>query len=176
MYERYASFNRYGDLSKLITDQDLLQVTEDESVYISNENDYDIAVDLESCYAPFDEVKPFIAFLATQICELDNIAQWFHRKKRVKNNGRGYVRLPSPTGMYRIDYSQSMEDNPAPQEVKFSFILAFVYMEEKNRISFDYWCTTRNSQLEVVFEYKENKFFLRTYGAIDNIPGNWEEE
>ncbi len=84
MYERYASFNRYGDLSKFITDQDLLQVTEDESVYISNENDYDIAVDLESCYAPFDEVKPFIAFLATQICELDNIAQRFHRKKKSK--------------------------------------------------------------------------------------------
>ena len=55
MYERYASFNRYGDLSKFITDPDLLQVTEDESVYISNENDYDIAVDLESCYASFDE-------------------------------------------------------------------------------------------------------------------------
>ena len=45
MYERCASFNRYGDLSKFITDPDLLQVTEDESVYISNENDYDIAVD-----------------------------------------------------------------------------------------------------------------------------------
>ena len=34
----------------------------------------------------------------------------------------------------------------------------------------------KNSQLEVVFEYKENKFFLRTYGAIDNIPDNWEDE
>ncbi len=49
-------------------------------------------------------------------------------------------------------------------------------MEGKNRISFNYWCTTENSQLEVVFEYKENKFFLRTYGAIDNIPDNWEAE
>ncbi|MCI8738027.1 MAG: hypothetical protein HFI11_13855 [Lachnospiraceae bacterium] len=84
MYERCASFNRYGDLSKFITDLDLLQVTEDESVYISNENDYDIAVDLESCYASFDEVKPFIVFLATQICELDNAVQRFHRKKRIK--------------------------------------------------------------------------------------------
>lgn len=117
MYERYASFNRYGDLSKFITDPDLLQVTGDECIYISNANDYDIAVDLESCYASFDEVKPFITFLATQIYELDNAAQRFHRKKRVKN-----------------------------------------------------------SQLEVVFEYKENKFFLRTYGAIDNIPDNWEDE
>lgn len=39
MYERYASFNRYGDISK------------------------------------------FIAFLVTQICELDNIAQQFNQKK-----------------------------------------------------------------------------------------------
>ncbi|MDE7325251.1 MAG: SMI1/KNR4 family protein, partial [Lachnospiraceae bacterium] len=103
VYKRHASFNRYGDPSKLITDPDLLQVTEDECVYISNENDYDIAVDLEGCYAPFNEVKPFIAFLATQICELDNVAQRFHQKKRIKNNGRGGVRLPSPAGMYRID-------------------------------------------------------------------------
>lgn len=85
--ECYAGFNRYGDISKLITDPDLLQVTEDECVYISDENDYDIAVDLETCYAPFDEVKPFIAFLATQICELDNVAQRFHRKKRIKTMG-----------------------------------------------------------------------------------------
>ena len=81
MYERYASFNRYGDLSKFITDPDLLQVTGDECIYISNANDYDIAVDLETCYASFDEVKPFIAFLATQIFELDNAAQRCHRKK-----------------------------------------------------------------------------------------------
>ena len=81
MYERYSSFNRYGDISKFITDPDLLQVTGDECVYISNDNDYDIAVDLETCYASFDEVKLFIAFLATQICELDNIAQRFHQKK-----------------------------------------------------------------------------------------------
>ncbi len=86
MYERYASFNRYGDLSKFITDPDLLQVTGDECIYISNANDYDIAVDLETCYASFDEVKPFITFLATQIYELDNAAQRFHRKKRVKNS------------------------------------------------------------------------------------------
>ncbi len=176
LYERYAHFNRYGDISKFITDPDLLQVTWDKYVYISNENDYDIAVGLESCYAPFDEVKPFIAFLATQICELDNIVQRFNQKKRIKNGGRGYVCLPSSVGILRIDYSQSMEDNPTPQEEKFSFILACIYIEEKNWVSFDYWCTTENSQLDVIFEYKENKFFLRRYGIIDCIPDNWEEK
>lgn len=174
--ERYAGFNRYGDISKFITDPDLLQVTRDECVYISNKDDYDIAVDLETCYASFDEVKPFIAFLATQICELDNAVQRFHRKKRVKNGGRGYVRLPSSPGGLSIDYSQSMEDNPAPQEEKSDFILAYIYMEEKNQISFNYWCTTENSEFDVVFENKENKFFMRSYGIIDNIPDNWEEE
>lgn len=39
----------------------------------------------------------------------------FTGKKELKKNGRGYVSLPSPTGTYRIDYSQSMEDNPAPE-------------------------------------------------------------
>ncbi len=99
--------------------------------------------------------------------------QRFNQKKRIKNGGRGYVCLPSPVGILRIDYSQSMEDNPAPQEEKFNFILACIYIEEKNRVSLDYWCTTENSQLDVVFEYKENKFFLRRYGIIDCIPDNW---
>ena len=175
MYERCASFNRYGDLSKFITDPDLLQATGDGGVYISNEDNYDIAVYLETCYASFDEVKPFIVFLATQICELDNAVQRFHRKKRIKKNGRGYVRLPSSPGTLSIDYSQSMEDNPTPQEEKSDFILAYIYMEEKNQISFNYWCTTENSEFDVVFEYKENKFFMRSYGIIDNIPDNWEE-
>ena len=169
--QRYAGFNRYGDLSKFITDPDLLQTTGDGGVYISNEDNYGIAVYLETCYASFDEVKPFIAFLATQICELDNAVQRFDRKSQKKRIRRD-VSLPSP---YRIDYS-SMEDNPTPQEEKSDFILAYIYMEEKNRISLNYWCTTENSEFDVVFEYKENKFFMRSFGLIDNIPDNWEDE
>ena len=170
--QRYAGFNRYGDISKFITDPDLLQATGDNrGVYISNEDNYGIAVYLETCYASFDEVKPFIAFLATQICELDNAVQRFDRKSQKKRIRRD-VSLPRP---YRIDYS-SMEDNPTPQEEKSDFILAYIYMEEKNRISFNYWCTTENSEFDVVFEYKENKFFMRSFGLIDNIPDNWEDE
>ena len=169
--QRYAGFNRYGDLSKFITDPDLLQTTGDGGVYISNEDNYGIAVYLKTCYASFDEVKPFIAFLATQICELDNAVQRFDRKSQKKRIRRD-VSLPSP---YRIDYS-SMEDNPTPQEEKSDYILAYIYMEEKNRISLNYWCTTENSEFDVVFEYKENKFFLRSFRIIHNIPDNWEDE
>ncbi|MEZ3430250.1 MAG: hypothetical protein K1W36_08350 [Lachnospiraceae bacterium] len=36
--------------------------------------------------------------------------------------------------------------------------------------------TTENSQPDIVFGCEENKFFLRTYRAIDNIPDNREGE
>ena len=168
-------YNRYGDISKFIIDMEQLCVADDGYVYISKQEDYDIAVDMESCYGSLAEVKSFIAFLSRHICELDNLVQRFNQKKRVKNGGCGYVRLPSPEGILRFDYSQSMENDPAPQEKEFPFELSIIYMEEPNSIVFDYWCTIKNTQLDVTFEYKENNFFLRQYGSFDCIPDNWEE-
>ncbi|MDE7029166.1 MAG: hypothetical protein K2P63_04210 [Lachnospiraceae bacterium] len=168
-------YNRYGDISKFITDMDQLYVVDDGYVYLSKEEDYDIAVDMESCYGPLDEVKPFLVFLSRHICALDNLVQRFNQKKRIKNNGRGYVCLPSPVGILRFDYSQSMENNPSPQEKEFPFDLEIVYIEEPGSVVFDYWCTVKNTQLAVTFECRENTFFLRKYGAFDCIPDNWEE-
>ena len=88
--------NRYGDISKFIIDMEQLCIADDGYIYISEEEDYDIAVDMESCYGSLDEVKSFIVFLAKHICELDNLVQRFNQKKRGKNGGRGYVCLPSP--------------------------------------------------------------------------------
>lgn len=173
-------YDRYGDISKFITDADQLCVIDNEFIYISSENDYDIAVDLEGCYTSFDELKPFIAFLAAHICELDNTVQRFNRQKRVKNNGYGYVCLPSPAGILRFDYSQSMEDVPDHEQKsqgknEFPFDLTLVYIEKPNFITLDYWCTIKNSQLDVTFEYKENQFFLRSFGAFDCIPDHWDK-
>ena len=97
-------YNRYGDISKFIIDMEQLCIADDGYIYISEEEDYDIAVDMESCYGSLDEVKSFIVFLAKHICELDNLVQRFNQKKRVKNGGRGYVCLPSPIGLLRFDY------------------------------------------------------------------------
>ena len=98
-------YDRYGDISKFITDPDKLMVTDGEYVYISGEDDYDIAVDLESGYGSFDEMKPFIAFVAGHINELDNAVQRFNKLKRVRENGYSEGRLPSPIGITRFDYS-----------------------------------------------------------------------
>lgn len=65
-------FNRYGDTSKLITNVSNLKRTSDDLVYISEESDYDIAIDLASCYTNFEELKPFIVIIAEHIGELDD--------------------------------------------------------------------------------------------------------
>ena len=171
-------YGRYGDISKFITDPDKLTIADGECVYISGESYYDIAVDLEGCYGSFDEVKPFIAFLAGNINELDNTVQRFNKQKRVKENGYSQGRLPSPIGTTRFDYKKSMEDEPDPQKrenKKFPFELEVIYIEDPNYVTLDYWCTKYNSQLPVVFEYKGGDFFLRKFGAFDLIPDNWNE-
>lgn len=56
-------YNRYGDISKFIINMEQLCIAEDGYIYISKEEDYDIAVDMESCYGSLDEVKSFIVFL-----------------------------------------------------------------------------------------------------------------
>lgn len=74
-------YNRYEDQSKFIMDMEQLCIAEDGYVYISKEEDYGIAIDMESCYGTLDEVKSFIVFLAKHICELDNLVQRFNQKK-----------------------------------------------------------------------------------------------
>lgn len=76
---------------------DQLCVADDGYVYVSKQEDYNIAVDMESSYGSLDEVKSFIFYLAKHICELDNLVQRFNQKKRIKDGGRGYVCLPKPS-------------------------------------------------------------------------------
>ena len=52
-------YNRYGDISKFIIDMEQLCIADDGYVYISKEEDFGIAVDMESSYGSLDEVKPF---------------------------------------------------------------------------------------------------------------------
>lgn len=161
-------YDRYSDLSKFITDPEKLEVTDD-VVYISGEKDYNIAVDIEGCYGSFEEMKLFIAFLGSHICELDNLVQRFDRRKRIKS----YVPLPSKPGWTRFDYS-SFENAPKEEKKEFPFDLTLIFIEEPNMVTFDYWCTNANSQFDTVFEYNNGKFFLRKFGAFENIPDDWD--
>ena len=74
-------YNRYGDIEKFITDTDKLKMDKDGGVYISEEEDYGIIVDLEEQMERFEELKPAIVEVAKHICELDNMVQKYYRKR-----------------------------------------------------------------------------------------------
>ena len=69
------TLNRYGDLSKFITDPKKLELKFGEEVTMSEY--YHIVFNTEDAPCGFEELRPFIANLAKDVCELDNLAQKF---------------------------------------------------------------------------------------------------
>ena len=70
-------YDRYADIGKFITDPDKLQITGRSEVSISSEENYNIVIDLQGHAEEFEQMRPFIAFIAQNVCRLDNIAQKF---------------------------------------------------------------------------------------------------
>ena len=89
---------RYGGLGKFITDPDKLELDQHALVYISAEEDYDIAVDLEGQEEKFDALRPFIAFVAKNICRLDDLVQRYDRERE-----RGGGRFPYSLNLVYVD-------------------------------------------------------------------------
>ena len=135
-------YNRYHDIKKFVTDPEKLQIVNGSEVYISSEEDYDIVVDLKEHKEEFESLKPFIAFIARNICELDNTAQKFNRL----HSG----------------------------ESRFPFDLELVFIDVSHVI-LEYWGTEVNTQFDVVFEYSKDKFTLKKFGMIQDIPADWEK-
>ena len=135
-------YNRYHDIKKFVTDPEKLQIVNGAEVYISSEEDYDIVVDLKEHKEEFESLKPFIAFIARNICELDNTAQKFNRL----HSG----------------------------ESRFPFDLELVFIDVSHVI-LEYWGTEVNTQFDVVFEYSKDKFTLKKFGMIQDIPADWEK-
>ena len=68
-------YHRYQDLSRFVTDMERLKITEGRFAVLSEEEDYDIVVDLEESFAPLEELKPMLAELEPQISEMDAMVQ-----------------------------------------------------------------------------------------------------
>ena len=135
-------YNRYADIEKFVTDPDELQIANGSEVYISSEDNYDIVVDLQGHTEDFEQLKPFISFVAKNICELDNIAQKF--------------------------------DNLHSKSSQFPYVVAVVFVDNPYVI-LEYWGTEENTQFDVVLEHNNEKFFVKSFGTIQDIPENWEE-
>ena len=74
-------YDRYNDIDKFITDPDKFRVINGSEVYISSEDNYNIAVDLQGHTEEFEKLKPFIVLVAKKICRLDNFVQKFERQQ-----------------------------------------------------------------------------------------------
>ena len=135
-------YNRYHDIKKFVTDPEKLQIVNGSEVYISSEEDYDIVVDLKEHKEEFESLKLFIAFIARNICELDNTARKFNRL----HSG----------------------------ESQFPFDLELIFIDVSHVI-LEYWGTEVNTQFGVVFEYSKDKFTLKKFGMIQDIPADWEQ-
>ncbi len=147
-------YNRYGNTNKFITDIDKLKMDKYGTVYISEEDDYDISVCLDEQMERFEELKPVIIKVAEHVCELDNIVQRYY-KKCCKNSQKYYKER------YNID---DFEDYPET-----------IYIDKPNMIALEYWGTRENTQYLVKFEEIDNKFILKSFGMVDDIPADWDE-
>ena len=85
-------------MSKFITDPDGLELDQHALVYLSAEDDYDIAVDLERQEEKFDALRPYIAFVAKNICRLDDLVQRYDRERE-----RGGGRFPYSLNLVYVD-------------------------------------------------------------------------
>ncbi len=64
--------------------------------------------------------------------------------------------------------------NRHPEETEFEDILAIVYMDEPY-VMLEYWGETVNTQYLVKFIYEDDKFKLKSFGMIDDIPDDWDK-
>ena len=117
-------YNRYHDIKKFVTDPEKLQIVNGSEVYISSEEDYDIVVDLKEHKEEFESLKPFIAFIARNICELDNTAQKFNRLHS------GESRFPFDLELIFIDVSHVILEYWGT-EVNTQFDVVFEYSKGK---------------------------------------------
>ena len=138
------SYNRYSDINKFVTDPNELKIVDNSYVYISREEDYGIALDLDERVSEFEMLKSQIVFVAEHICELDNMAQRFI-----------YMRHP--------------------EEKEFMDTLEIVYIDDPNIVTLEYWGYHVNTQYLVEFKYEDNRFKLKSFGMVNDIPDNWEK-
>lgn len=66
-------YNRYNDLTKFITNENELKITNEVEIYISDY--YDISIDLSYLNSINELDKEFICTISKNVCDIDNIVQ-----------------------------------------------------------------------------------------------------
>ena len=59
---------------------------------------------------------------------------------------------------------------------QFPYDLEIVYLDRPNIVRLEYWGTIENTVFDVCFEYKDNKFVLKSFGLREDIPDDWDKK
>ena len=70
-------YNRYNDLTKFITNENELKITNEVEIYISDY--YDISIDLSYLNSINELDKDFICTISKNICDIDNTVQKYYQ-------------------------------------------------------------------------------------------------
>ena len=121
-----------------------LKLTEDAQVLIYyGDKQYDeVTIDLEGEESKFDELKPYIIFVAKNLCKMDCIAQKYSRDS----------------------------------EFAYRYEVAYIHLNVRDIISLRYYGMIENTEFDVVFQYVNGDFILKSFGMVKNIPLNWDKK
>lgn len=135
---------RYTDNSKLVMDINELKLTEDALVliYYGDKRYDEVTVDLEGEESRYEELKPYIIFVAKNLCKMDCIAQKYSRDS----------------------------------EFAHRYEVAYIRLNVKDIISLRYYGMIENTEFDVVFQYVNGDFILKSFGMVKNIPLNWDKK
>ena len=97
-------------------------------------------------------MKPFIILVAKSICELDNTVQKFEFQ-------HNWIAL-SPQFYH--------------QSPPFYYDIETVFINDPY-IILKYWGTEEDRDFDVVFIHKNDRFVLRNFDTIQDIPEDWED-
>ena len=62
-----------------------------------------------------------------------------------------------------------------PQEQDFPYELVNIHIERLEDIRLEYWGCIENTQFDVGFKWVQNRFILKSFGLIKDIPEDWDK-
>lgn len=62
-----------------------------------------------------------------------------------------------------------------PALEQFPYDLANIYIDGQEDIRLEYYGIIENTEFDVGFKFVENRFVLKSYGMIKDIPEDWDK-
>lgn len=132
----------------------------DRSKFIEDESEIKI---YEECYIPIsgEEDYDMAIYLEKGATEIDDI--------------RKYI-LSLIEHICELDnIIQKYNSIRFPQERDFPYILVNIHIDGLDDIRLEYWGCIENTQFYVGFKWVQNRFILKSFGMIKDIPEDWDK-